>query len=180
MRSRALGHTRSARRRTTAAAAVLVLAGLAGCTSTTGGPAAGGSDGPGSSGASESATPKPDPVRLTTSFTDSTAVPIDGPVTVSASGGDLDEVTMSSAAGTVAGRVNGSTWTAQDRLEPGTDYTIDAKAVRSDGSTVERTRSKASSGTPHRRPHPRPADVRRDRAPRRGDRRCRHAGDRDL
>ncbi len=120
---------------------MLVLAGLAGCTSTTGGPAAGGSDGPGSSGASESATPKPDPVRLTTSFTDPTAVPIDGPVTVSASGGDLDEVTMSSAAGTVAGRVNGSTWTAQDRLEPGTDYTIDAKAVRSDGSTVERTRS---------------------------------------
>ena len=82
MRTRASGPLRSAHRRTTLAAALLTLAGgLAACSSATG-DGADGSDGPGTSSASES--PKPDPVRLSTSFTDATAVRIDRPLTVGA------------------------------------------------------------------------------------------------
>ena len=140
MRHRASGPLR----RTTCAAALLVLAGgLAACTSTTGGAdgqgGSGGSGGAGASSASETA--KPEPVRLATSFTDTAAVPIDAPLTVSAEGGTLDSVEVTSAAGALAGKVEGTTWTASDRLEPGTDYVIDAATTRSDGRTVERTRS---------------------------------------
>ena len=138
MRTRASVSTRSAQRRTAAAAAALLaLAGLVGCSSTSGTP--GSDDGPDGSAASES--PEPEPVRLTTSFTDATAVPIDAPFTVSASGGTLDTVTVTSAAGELAGKVRGSSWTTSDLLEPGTDYTITASATRADGSSVERTRT---------------------------------------
>ena len=138
MRTRASAITRSAQRRTAAAAALLALAGLAGCSSA-GGESSGSQDGPDASSASESA--RPEPVRLTTSFTDATAVPIDAPVSVSASGGTLDTVTVSSAAGELAGKVRGTSWTTSDLLEPGTDYTIKASATRSDGTSVERTRT---------------------------------------
>ncbi|MBL0747442.1 L,D-transpeptidase [Nocardioides baculatus] len=139
MRTRASAHLRSARRRTTLAAAVLALAGsLAACTSSsTEGPSR--SDGP--AGTSGSASAKPDPVRLSTSFTDAAAVTLDHPLTVGADGGTLDTVEVTSAAGAVAGEVADGTWTSSDRLEPGTDYTITASTIRSDGRTVERTRS---------------------------------------
>ena len=138
MRTRASGPWRSARRRTTVAAALLTLAGgLTACTSTTGG-SSGDSDGPGATGASEAA--KPEPVRLSTSFTDPTAVPIDAPLTVGAEGGTLDDVEVTSAAGTLAGKVANGSWTSEDRLEPGTDYVITASTTRSDGRSIERTR----------------------------------------
>ncbi|MCF6377248.1 Ig-like domain-containing protein [Nocardioides KLBMP 9356] len=141
MRTRASAHLRPAGRRTTLAAALLVLAGgLAACSSTTDGAAGpGGSGGSGATSGSES--PKPEPVRIATSFTDAAAVPIDGPLTVSAEGGTLDTVQVTSPAGAVAGDVAGDTWTASDRLEPGTDYSITASTTRSDGRKVERTRS---------------------------------------
>ena len=141
MRSRALRSTRPTHRRTTAAAALLTLsAGLAACSSgsTPGDDSPGGAqDAP---GATQAADPV-DPVRLTTSFPDPAAVPIDAPVTVSATGGDLSDVRVTSAAGPVEGRVEGGTWTSTTRLEPGTDYRIAASATRSDGEAVERTRS---------------------------------------
>ncbi|WP_299924030.1 Ig-like domain-containing protein [uncultured Nocardioides sp.] len=141
MRSRALRSTRPAHRRTTAAAALLTLsAGLAACSSgsTPGDDSPGGAeDAP---GASQAADPV-DPVRLTTSFPDPAAVPIDAPVTVSATGGDLSDVRVTSAVGPVEGRVEGGTWTSTTRLEPGTDYRIAASATRFDGEAVERTRS---------------------------------------
>ncbi|WP_231263284.1 L,D-transpeptidase [Nocardioides alpinus] len=135
-------HTRSARRRTAAAAALLALTGVAGCTSSTGGGSpdgSGGAGGPGDSAASDAA--KPEPVRLSTSFTDAAAVPIDGPLTVSATGAALEGVTVSSPVGEVDGKVANGSWTSSDLLEPGTDYTLTASATRSDGSSVERTRS---------------------------------------
>jgi lipoprotein-anchoring transpeptidase ErfK/SrfK len=141
MRSRALSSTRLAHRRTAAAAALLTLsAGLAACSSgsTPGDDSPGGAeDAP---GASQAADPV-DPVRLTTNFPDPAAVPIDAPVTVSATGGDLSDVRVTSAVGPVEGRVEGGTWTSTTRLEPGTDYRIAASATRSDGEAVERTRS---------------------------------------
>ncbi|MDR7253764.1 lipoprotein-anchoring transpeptidase ErfK/SrfK [Nocardioides sp. BE266] len=129
--------TRRPHRRTALAAALLAVTALAGCSS------AGGSssspDGPGADAASESA--KPDPVRLTTSFQDAKAVPIDAPVTVGATGGTLGTVTVTSTLGELAGKVQDGSWTSGAALEPGTDYTITASAERSDGSSVERTRS---------------------------------------
>ena len=127
--------TRAAHHRTAAAAALLTLAGLAGCDSTVDGS----QGGPGASEASESA--KPEPVRLSTSFQDARAVPIDEPVTVRTDGGVLDAVTVTSAEGSLDGTLDGGAWTSASRLEPGTDYTITASATRSDGSRIERTRS---------------------------------------
>ena len=139
MRTRALRSTRSAHRRTAAAVALLALTGaLTACNASSGDPEAS-SERPGASGASES--PAPEPVRLTTSFDDAGSVPIDAPVTVTAAGGTLDTVKVTSPAGDLAGKVAGGTWTSTTRLEPGTDYLITASTTRSDGETVERTRS---------------------------------------
>ena len=140
MRTRASGPLRTAHRRTTVAVALLALSGsLAACSSATGG-GSGEPAVPGSSSGSE-APPKPDPVRLSTSFKNATAVPIDTALTVSTPGGTLDRVEVTSPVGPLAGKVAGGTWTAADRLEPGTDYTITASATRSDGKSLERTRS---------------------------------------
>lgn len=134
MRTRASGSTRSAHRRTAAALGLLALVGVAGCSS----PAGDTPDGPGASAASEAA--ELEPVRLTPSFTDPAAVPIDDTLSVSASGLTLDDVTVSSSEGEVPGTVEGGSWTATELLEPGTDYTITASGTRADGSRVERTR----------------------------------------
>ena len=131
--------------RTTAAcvAAVVLASGLSACQSGSGDD----SDGAGQSGqsgrsASEAvAEEKPEPVRLSTSFTDPAAVPIDAAVTVSTQGAELTDVRVTSAAGDVTGDVAGGTWTSTDRLEPGTDYVITSTAQRADGSSVERTRT---------------------------------------
>ncbi|CAM3621260.1 Ig-like domain-containing protein [Nocardioides zeicaulis] len=130
-----------ARRRAAAVAALLALTAVAGCDASATGGDAGGRE-PGTTGApaaSESVAPAP--VRLTTSFRDAGSVPIDAPVTVTASGAQLEGVQVSSAAGPLAGAVSGGTWTSSATLEPGTDYTIAAKAARPDGSVVERSRS---------------------------------------
>jgi lipoprotein-anchoring transpeptidase ErfK/SrfK len=139
MRSGALGSTHAARRRTAVAATLLVLSGgLAAC-STPSGSVDNTEGGPGAPGATEDA--RPAPVRLTTSFADAAAVPIDEPVTVTASGGSLDTVRVTSPAGPVEGTVADGTWTSSSLLEPGTDYSITATATRADGRSVERTRS---------------------------------------
>ncbi|WP_374456555.1 Ig-like domain-containing protein [Nocardioides sp.] len=128
---------RPAHRRTALAAALLAAAGLAGCSTAGGSPSS--SDGPAAGSASESA--KPEPVRLTTSFQDARAVPIDAPVTVGATGGTLGTVRVTSEAGELPGAVKDGSWTSSEALEPGTDYHITASAERSDGSSVERSRS---------------------------------------
>lgn len=117
----------------------MLSAGLAACSSSsTPDDASQGAPGD-AQGASQA--PEVDPVRLTTSFTDARSVPIDAPVTVSADGGELSDVRVTSAAGPVEGRVEGGTWTSTSLLEPGTDYRISASATRSDGEAVERTRA---------------------------------------
>ncbi|MCY7402855.1 MAG: Ig-like domain-containing protein, partial [Nocardioides sp.] len=85
---------------------------------------------------SAAAEEEPEPVRVTTSFSDATQVPIEGAVTVSTQGAELTGVRLSSAAGDVTGDVTGGTWTSTDRLEPGTDYVMTSTAQRSDGSSV--------------------------------------------
>lgn len=140
MRLRASTSTPAAPRRTTVAAALLALCcGVAGCSSVTGGST---DDEPGAGGADAATeTPKPDPVRLTTSFQDARSVPIDAPVTVGASGGTLGTVRVTSPVGELPGRVQDGSWTSSAALEPGTDYRITASAERSDGTSVERSRT---------------------------------------
>lgn len=141
MRPRVLSSTRPARRCAAAALAALTLTGaLAGCTSGGASPA-GGDGSPGAGPASAGSSAAPEAVRLATSFSDPQSVPIDAPLTVSATGGTLDDVTVTSPEGDVAGTVTDGTWTASGTLEPGTDYAIKASATRTDGSTVQRARS---------------------------------------
>ena len=149
MRTRAPGSTtvstpdrrRAAQRRTALVAAALALTGsLVACSSTSSDDPAASGGGAGASGASEA--PRVDPIRLDTSFADPASVPIDRPVTVRTTGGTLGDVEVTSAAtGPLAGKVSGGTWTSSALLEPGTDYTITASATRSDGESVQRTRS---------------------------------------
>ncbi|GAB3035230.1 hypothetical protein GCM10011376_19140 [Nocardioides flavus (ex Wang et al. 2016)] len=116
---------------------VLLTGGLGACTAASGpGEAAQGSARAGN--AAEEA--RQEPVRLRTSWADPAAVPIDTPVTVTASGGTLETVRVRSEAGAVEGTVSDGTWTSSTLLEPGTDYTVTATATRSDGRSVERTR----------------------------------------
>lgn len=126
------------RRRTAAVAATLCLVALAGCDDRTAG---GAGDPQGESPGAVAETTKAEPVRITTSFTDAASVPIDAPVTVTASGGTLEGVEVTSAEGRLAGDVADGTWTSSATLEPGTDYTIAARAARADGTTVERSRT---------------------------------------
>lgn len=70
-------------------------------------------------------------------------VPVDQVVTVTAENGTLDRVRLLAGRKQVAGALskNGRTWTAGDRLEPGTEYRITGVASDSDGLTkrLERT-----------------------------------------
>ncbi len=77
---------------------------------------------------------------MTTNLTDLDAVPIDSVVTVSAQGGQLSEVSVTSSDGGLVGDLVDGSWTASGRLEPGTDYVLTATAERADGSQVERVR----------------------------------------
>lgn len=82
----------------------------------------------------------PTPVRVTGNVPrGATDVPVDRTVRLTASGGTLRSVSVTSPGGEVAGALKGGTWTASDRLEPGTDYTVKAVAERSDGQSVTRT-----------------------------------------
>ncbi|MBB6626440.1 L,D-transpeptidase family protein [Nocardioides sp. KIGAM211] len=117
----------------------LVTTGLAACQSDSTGEASGPAA-DGSSSTSEAAQVSPVKVRSDVGG-DSTAVPVDQRVTISASGGTLDSVTVSSEAGRLAGKLSsaGDSWTASGRLEPGTDYAVRTVAERSDGKKVTRT-----------------------------------------
>jgi lipoprotein-anchoring transpeptidase ErfK/SrfK len=90
---------------------------------------------------SSTPTPRPDPVRVTSNLRDGAAVPVDKTVQVSAEGGSLTRVRVESPAGPLSGELSGdgTRWTADGRLEPGTDYAVRAVAERSDGKRVTRT-----------------------------------------
>lgn len=66
------------------------------------------------------------------------AVPVDTLLEVTASDAKLRSVTVTSSAGDVSGEVSadGSTWTAGDRLEPGTKYTMKTIADDDNGEEV--------------------------------------------
>ena len=124
---------------------VLLLAGTAcsdtkadgGSQSTPAQSAPGASSSPGSS-TSPSATPSVDNIAIVPAQ-GATSVQPDKPVTVTAAKGKLNAVTLKSDDGTkVDGSFNGdkTKWTSQERLKPGTKYTLDGSAEGTDGATV--------------------------------------------
>ncbi len=68
-------------------------------------------------------------------------VPVDTVVEVEATDGELRRVNVSSDAGNLPGELakDGSSWTAGERLEPGTSYTVRAVADGEDGEEVVST-----------------------------------------
>jgi lipoprotein-anchoring transpeptidase ErfK/SrfK len=129
--------------RGTASAAALVTAAalaLAGCNAddSSGGPVVS-RDGGGSASPAADAPPA---VQLTPSVRKgATDVPIDREVSLRARNGTIDSVVVSSPAGRLSGEVtaNGTRWSATDRLEPATTYTMRTVAKTDDGSRVTRT-----------------------------------------
>ncbi|MCW2843205.1 MAG: ErfK/YbiS/YcfS/YnhG family protein [Nocardioides sp.] len=130
-------------RRFLVGAATLVLAttGLGACQSDTTGSPSGSRGSQGSTGTTQAAA-APAKLRVSSSIGDRTdAVPVDKQVRITASGGTLDSVSVGSPAGALAGELSqdSSSWTASDRLEPGSDYVVRAVAERADGKKVTRT-----------------------------------------
>ena len=71
-----------------------------------------------------------------------TDVPVDTLLKVSAAGGTLDSVSVTSAEGDVAGELaNDGTWTATSRLEPGATYTVATESTAPNGDE-QRDRSR--------------------------------------
>lgn len=83
------------------------------------------------------------PALVTTNIeADATAVAVDTLVTVAVENGTLAEVTLLDAEGTpVGGEGSDTSWTAVERLEPGTAYSLTATAEGDDGEpmTIERS-----------------------------------------
>ncbi|GEP33016.1 hypothetical protein NSZ01_07840 [Nocardioides szechwanensis] len=121
-------------------ASALVLASLALAACDAGSAMPGSSDEPSASASSPEADVAEASVR--TNLPGGTApLPVDKVVKVSASEARLTTVEVTSAGGPLDGTLSndGSTWTAGDRLEPGTDYTLRAVAETAEGDPVRRT-----------------------------------------
>jgi lipoprotein-anchoring transpeptidase ErfK/SrfK len=99
-----------------------------------GAPSASGGDGGGGGATAVERTP----VSVTTNVTNPDSVPVDEEVTISADGGTLESVTVTSDVGELAGAMQQDSWRATGRLEPGTDYLVRAAVRREDGTEVTR------------------------------------------
>ncbi len=119
-----------------AAGLLVVLAAVAGCT--------GGGSGDKSGGASGQAAPAT--VRITPA-TGATGVAPGEPVTVTADGGTLAEVAVTTAGSTVAGSYNAdrTSWTSTGRLAFGTRYRVAAAAKNGAGQETEGTSAFATA-----------------------------------
>ncbi|WP_395694823.1 Ig-like domain-containing protein [Nocardioides sp.] len=122
------------------AIAALATAGLTACQADDPSPDAGSSAADPTSSGSASTSPDAAPVTVKASVhKGATDVPVDQVVSVTATDGTISEVRLASTEGAeLTGEVaaDGSSWTASDRLEPGTSYKLTATAAASDGSTV--------------------------------------------
>jgi lipoprotein-anchoring transpeptidase ErfK/SrfK len=132
---RAGGHSTGRLRAAVVAVAMLGASALAGCDSDPG------NDGGLLSGDDPTPTTSPaktvSDARLQVNVPRRGAVHVDRLVTVSARNGTLQKVTVTAGRAKLAGDLSGdgATWTAGDRLEPGTTYHVTGVAVDSDGLT---------------------------------------------
>jgi len=117
-------------------ALVLAVSALAGCQSSEAIPGDDGSAG-GATSSAASASPQPaPPVHISTNVKrHAQGVPVSTVVTVTATDGTLDSVSLRAGKAVVSGELSadGSTWTASDRLDPGLDYSVRAVAANADG-----------------------------------------------
>ncbi|MFN8227221.1 MAG: Ig-like domain-containing protein [Mycobacterium sp.] len=131
-----VGSTVGLRRKVAVVLIMALLAGLTGCTT--------GPTRPDMQRIAEKGTPYRDLLlpKLTSSVTDgAVGVPVDRPITVTAEGGVLGAVTMTSQNGTaVAGRLSpdGLTWTTNEPLGYNKHYTVDAQSMGLGGQTTRR------------------------------------------
>ncbi len=136
------------RRLATTGVVALSFVALAACTAgnatsgakSAGDAATGGSTTGGSAAADPSEAAAPAAPTLSTNIRKgATGVPVSTLVEVSADGGALTSVKVSSAAGQVAGSMgkDGASWSAAERLEPDTTYTVKAVADN-DGTSARR------------------------------------------
>ena len=138
----------SKRRIAVAAAAVIAAAGLVACSPDTVGDTSGSADGRSAGGSNSDAAQAgatgsaAGPVLSANVDRGATDVPVSTLVSVAAEGGALTSVQVSSETGQVAGSMSSdaATWTATQRLEPGTTYTV--KAVAQDAAGDQQTRRK--------------------------------------
>lgn len=130
-------------------------AGVAACSSGKGAPKPGaaGTPAPGTPGSlSPDASPAtPAPVLTVDPAGGAQPIAPDRPVTVTATGGRIDNVTVSAGSGRpLRGDLaaDGARWTASDPLDFGKTYTVRATAVGSDGQRVD-TKAEFTTLTPH-------------------------------
>ncbi|MDT0201175.1 Ig-like domain-containing protein [Nocardioides sp. AE5] len=123
-----------------AAATALVVGALSACT---GADADQRSNAPGDTRSSHEPSPTTEPVQLASNVDDMAEVPVDTLVSFEAIGGVLEKVTLSDGEGNqIAGDLAeaGAGWTASERLEPGTTYTLAAVARNEAGGTEQFSR----------------------------------------
>ena len=128
--------------RLTAGASALVLAsfGLSACDA--GSVLPGTLDDPSESGSSAADEPE-EPVAVVTTNVEQGAsnVPVDQPIEIAVRDGKLTKVSVTSAAGDLAGEISADRagWASSDGLEPGATYKVLALAKGTDGETVRQT-----------------------------------------
>ncbi len=137
MRRARLGGARN-RVVTTMVVTLLGASALAGCTSTEDDPATGVEDSP-SETAEEPETPQ---ARIAVNVRAGATVKVDRRVEVTARGGELTRVRLTSGEGQVPGALtkDGRSWTAQELLEPGAAYRLVGVARDANGLTTKVTR----------------------------------------
>ena len=95
----------------------------------------------GGGGSSESPSPEAAPFRIASSVQrGATGVPVDTELELTASGGTISSVRVSSPAGEVPGEVSadGASWRASERLEPGTTYVVTTSGESASGEAATR------------------------------------------
>lgn len=119
-----------------AGTAVLLVAALTACDP--GAALSSDDDGPSAAGSPTAAPPARVRVNVRADATD---VPVDRVVAVSARDGRLSAVKVVSESGEIAGELSSdaATWTASERLEPGTSYLLRARARSADGQVTRRS-----------------------------------------
>lgn len=123
---------------------VAVAVTVAGCTSSGGSGDGGSGDGGTAGGGGSSASSEPQAAPATVAVlpaANAAAVAPADPVKVTATGGTLTSVTVSSASGAVKGALNAdrTAWTSSDDLGFGARYTVTAEATNATGQTTTRT-----------------------------------------
>lgn len=124
-----------------AGTALLLAAALTACDAGSALPGASDDSSPAGASASADASADAQPVGLRANVRKGASdVPVDRVVEVDATNAELTSVEVTSEAGKVSGELSddATSWTAADRLEPGTTYTLRAEAEGEDGSTARR------------------------------------------